>query len=538
MMKIVTAQEMQLLDKRSIEEYGIPGLILMENAGLAVLREMVRRYGPLAGKTVTVIAGKGNNGGDGLVIARHLHQRGIRVIVFLLGQKEKVQGDARVNLLIYEKIGGELRALPSPEAATPDIEALRFAINQSDIIVDAIFGTGLTDIRLDQSGKIFLQVISLINDSAKPVVAVDIPSGISSDTGEILGTAVKADLTVTFGLPKRGHFLYPGASYRGKLKIVDIGIPAGLVRETPCPVNLLVPQEIKEGLPYRPVDAHKGKFGHALVIAGSVGKTGAAAMAALSALRVGAGLVTLATPSSLNPIMEQKLTEAMTVPLPETTAQTLSLGAEKALLDLAHDKSVVIIGPGLSTHLETQELVRRLLSAFRLPIVLDADGINALIGHNDLLGHASAKIVFTPHPGELARLLGITSQKVQSDRLGISQSFARRNNLWLILKGAHTVLADPQGSLFINSTGNEGMATGGTGDVLAGILGGLISQGLDPLQASKVGIYLHGMAGDLAASQKGTMGMIAGDVIECIPLAIQKIQNASADSDPYDPLGS
>ncbi|MGH7274254.1 MAG: NAD(P)H-hydrate dehydratase, partial [Nitrospiria bacterium] len=500
--------------------------------------EMVRRYGPLAGKRVTVIAGKGNNGGDGLVVARHLHQRGIRVIVFLLCQKEEVQGDARVNLLIYEKIGGELRPLPSPEAAAPDIEALRFALIQSEIIVDAIFGTGLTDIRLDQSGKIFLQVISLINGSAKRVVAVDIPSGISSDSGEILGTAVKADLTVTFGLPKRGHFLFPGASYRGKLKIVDIGIPAGLVRETPCPVNLLVPQEIKEGLPYRPIDAHKGKFGHALVIAGSVGKTGAAAMAALSAMRVGAGLVTLATPSSLNPIMEQKLTEAMTVPLPETTAQTLSLAAEKALLDLVHDKSVVIIGPGLSTHPETLELVRRLLNAFRLPTVLDADGINALIGHNDLLGQASAKIVITPHPGEMARLLGITSQKIQSDRLGISQSFARRNKLWLILKGAHTVLADPQGSLFINPTGNEGMATGGTGDVLAGILGGLISQGLDPLQASKVGIYLHGLAGDLAALQKGTMGMIAGDVLECIPSAIQKIQNASADSDPYDPLGS
>jgi NAD(P)H-hydrate epimerase len=377
-----------------------------------------------------------------------------------------------------------------------------------------------------------------MNQSARPIVAVDIPSGISSTTGEILGAAVRADLTVTFGLPKRGHYLYPGAAYRGVLKVVDIGIPLDLISQTSCPVSLLTPETIRLALPQRPADAHKGRFGHVLVIGGSVGKTGAAAMAAQAALRVGAGLVTLATPSSLNPIMEQKLTEVMTAPLPETPDQTLSLGAEKALLDLVQDKSVVVLGPGLSTHPETQELVRKLLYSLRLPIVLDADGINALAGHSEMLSKSRAKIVLTPHPGEMGRLIGSSSKKVQGDRLGTAQSFAQRHKVWLVLKGAYTVLADPEGSLFINPTGNEGMATGGTGDVLAGMLGGLMAQGLDPLQASQAGVYLHGLSGDMAVSRKGNIGIIAGDITECIPLSIQKIRNDPAPSDPYDPIGS
>ena len=529
---------MQLLDRRTIEEYGVPGLILMENAGLGVLREMSSRYGDLTGRIIAVVAGQGNNGGDGFVLARHLHQQGVRVRVYLLGQKDRVKGDARVNLQIYEKIGGELQELSSSKISGEKLREIKSALHQSDLIVDAIFGTGLTNTRPDLSEQIYSQVITLMNESTRPIVAVDIPSGVTSDTGEVLGAAVKADLTVTFGLPKRGHYLYPGASHRGVLRVVDIGIPKSLVREIPCSLNLLTPEDIRQSLPARPVDAHKGNFGHALIIGGSIGKTGAAAMAAQAALRMGAGLVTLAIPSSLNPIMEHTLKEVMTVPLPETSGQTLSLAAEKALMDIAQDKSVVILGPGLSTHPETQELVKNLLHALRLPIVLDADGINALAGHADSLAQVKTKLVLTPHTGEMARLLGTTSQKIQGDRLGIAQSFAKRYNVCLVLKGAHTVLADPQGPLFINPTGNEGMATGGTGDALAGMLGGLISQGLDPLQAAKVGVYLHGLAGDLAASHKGTMGMIAGDLIECIPLAIKKIRNASTKPDLYDPLDS
>jgi NAD(P)H-hydrate epimerase len=537
-MKIVTAQEMQLLDRRTIEEYGVPGLILMENAGLGVLREMSQRYGDLTGRIITVVAGQGNNGGDGWVLARHLHQQGTQVRVYLLGQKDKVKGDARVNLLIFERIGGELRELARSKVSGEELREIKSSFHQSDLIVDAIFGTGLIHTRPALSEQIYSKLIGLMNESTRPIVAVDIPSGITSDTGEVLGAAVKADLTVTFGLPKRGHYLYPGAAHRGVLRVVDIGIPKSLVREIPCPLTLLTPEEIRQALPARPVDAHKGNFGHVLVIGGSVGKTGAAALAAQAALRVGAGLVTLGIPSSLNPIMEQKLTEVMTIPLPETSGQTLSLAAEKTLIDIAQDKSVVILGPGLSTHPETQELVRKLLHALRLPIVLDADGVNALAGHTDALAQVKTKLVLTPHPGEMARLLGTTNQKVQGDRLGIAQSFAKRCNVCLVLKGAHTVLADPQGFLWINPTGNPGMASGGTGDVLSGLLGGLISQGLEPFQASKVGVYLHGLAGDLAAAQKGIMGIIAGDLIECIPLAIQKIRNVATKPDPYGTLGS
>jgi NAD(P)H-hydrate epimerase len=535
-MKVVTAQEMQQLDRRAIEDCGIPGVILMENAGLGVLREMTRRYGDLTGKMVTVVAGKGNNGGDGFVVARHLYQKGIRVKVYLTGQKDSVKGDAKVNLQIYTKIGGELQELEGSKITGRDLETLRSVLNQSHVIVDAIFGTGLTSTRSDPSGLIISQIINLMNESGRPIVAVDIPSGICADTGEILGTAVMADLTVTFGLPKRGHYLYPGAAYRGVLRVVDIGIPKSLVTESSCSVHLLTSSEIKKEMPVRPADAHKGNFGHVLVIGGSVGKTGASAMAAQAALRVGAGLVTLAIPSSLNPIMEQKLTEVMTAPLPETPVQTLSLTAEKDLLDLAQDKSVVILGPGLSTHPETQELVRKLLDSLRLPIVLDADGINALGGHMQQFAQTNTQIVLTPHPGEMGRLLGVTSQKVQGNRLETARAFAQQHHVWLILKGAHTIIADPVGNLFINPTGNEGMATAGTGDVLAGMLGGFISQGLDPLQASKVGVYLHGLAGDLAAGQKGTRSMIAGDLIECIPLAIQKIVDGSTNPDPYDPF--
>ena len=535
-MKVLSAREMQLLDRRTIEEYGLCGLVLMENAGIGVVREMVRRYGPLDHKTVTVIAGKGNNGGDGFVIARHLHQKGIRVGVLLLGRAGQAKGDARTNLQIYEKIGGDLQELPQSLSAKRDIETVQARLHRSHLIVDAIFGTGLAGSLLDQPGQTAAQVISLMNESAKPVVAVDIPSGISSDTGEVLGAAVKADLTVTFELPKRGHYLHPGAAFRGALRVVEIGIPSSLVRELSAPVQLLLRREIRENLPDRPPEAHKGRFGHVLVIAGSVGKTGAAALAAHSALRAGAGLVTLATPSSLNPVLEQKLTEAMTVPLPETPSQTLSLRAEKDLMDLARGKTAIILGPGLSTHPETQELVRKLLGTLEIPVVLDADGINALAGHTALLGQCRATLILSPHPGEMGRLLGTTSQKVQEDRLGISQDFARQHRLWLVLKGAYTVLADPDGRLFINPTGNEGMATGGTGDVLSGILGGLIAQGLSPSQAIKVGVYLHGLAGDLAASQKGNTGMIATDLMECLPPAIQEIRFVSGEPDPYNPL--
>lgn len=535
-MKIVSAREMQLLDRQTIEEYEISGLILMENAGLGVVRELIRRYGPPEGRRITVIAGRGNNGGDGLVIARHLHQRGARVGVLLLGRKEQVKGDAKTNLRIFEKIGGAVQELPEAISGKQKTQALREKLAESDVLIDAVFGTGLSGTRLNQPANVAGQLISLMNESGRPVVAVDIPSGVSADTGEVMGAAVKADLTVSFALPKRGHYLYPGAGLCGTLRVVDIGVPHVLIRKAPAAVRLLTLEKVREDLPARPPDAHKGTYGHVLLIAGSVGKTGAACMAALSALRAGAGLATLAAPASLNPVLEQKLTEVMTAPLPETPQQSLSVKAEKEVLELAQGKSAVILGPGLSTHPETQELVRRLLQNLQSTIVLDADGINALANHTDLLRQSRAKIILTPHPGEMARLLGVKSQNVQQDRLELSGRFAREHGLWLVLKGAHTVLAEPDGALWVNPTGNEGMASGGTGDVLSGLLGGLTAQGIAPGRAIRAGAYLHGLAGDLAAARKGAMSLIATDLVDCLPEAIEKVLHGSQAPDPYNPF--
>lgn len=509
-MKVVNAEEIRRIDKRAIEEYGIPGLILMENAGLQVFLNILERYGPLDQKKVAVIAGKGNNGGDGFVVARHLYNRNIEVEVFLIGGSSDIKGDAKTNLDILKKIG-----IPFYENVTSN--DLSIPLRDADIIVDAIFGTGLSS----EIKNPYLDAINSINSSRKPVVSIDVPSGVNSDTGEILGVAVKADLTVTFVLPKRGLLVFPGAEYTGVLKIADIGIPKRAIEEENIMVNLLTEEEIRALLPERRPDSYKTSFGHLLVIAGSVGKTGAAAMTSLSALRVGAGLVTLAIPKSLNDILELKLTEVMTLPLPETNELTISVSAQDILNEVLPRMTVIALGPGLSTHSETSKLVRDLVRKYEAPMVIDADGVNALINHLDVLKERKAPLILTPHPGEMARLIGKTSKDVQKDRIGIAQGFSKENNVFLVLKGARTIISDPDGNIFINPTGNPGMATAGTGDVLTGMISGLIAQGMEPLTATKTGVYLHGLAGDLTAEEFGEMGMIAGDIIEKIPEAIR-----------------
>ncbi len=509
-MKVADSEKIRNIDRRAIEKYGIPGTVLMENAGRSVVLSMIDRYGSLKGKRVSIVAGKGNNGGDGLVIARYLHNFDVKVDVFLPSKSSEIKGDARINLNILKRSG-----IPLCEKFS--LKELDKYLKHSDIIVDAIFGTGLSS----EVKKPFSDVINLINSSGKPVVSVDIPSGISGDTGEVLGIAVKADLTVTFVIPKRGILLFPGAEYAGVVKVADIGIPARVIEEEDIRCNLLSREEIRSLLPERRPDSHKGLFGHLLVIAGSVGKTGAAAMTGLSALRVGSGLVTIATPASLNNILEVKLTEVMTIPLPETDAQSIALSAENILVKLMPMISAIAIGPGLSVHPETVRLVRRLITKTERPMVIDADALNALAGYLDILKRSKAPLILTPHPGEMARLIGKTSKDVQKDRIRIAQNFAMKHRVYLVLKGARTVFSDPDGNIFINTAGNPGMATAGTGDVLTGIIAGLISQGIDPLSALKSGVHIHGLAGDLALEEFGEMGMVAGDMIAKIPEAIK-----------------
>jgi hydroxyethylthiazole kinase-like uncharacterized protein yjeF len=391
------------------------------------------------------------------------------------------------------------------------------------VIVDAMFGVGLSS---PLKGN-YAIAAELMNMAGRPVVAVDIPTGINADTGEVMGSAVRADLTVTMVLPKRGLVLYPGAAYAGQVRVADIGIPTQVIEKEGIQVGLL-----ERGLAWgltgeRDRDSHKGDFGHLMVIAGSLGKAGAAVMAAKGALRTGAGLVSVAAPMGLIPVIQQQVMEAMCIPAGESIDGTLGISSENELLKASGSMTACAIGPGLTTHYETVQVIRNLVRRITIPMVIDADGVNALAGSADMLKKAKASVVMTPHPGEMARLLGVSTDDIQKDRIGAAMDFAEQFSITLVLKGAGTVIATPHGEVFINTTGNPGMATGGTGDVLTGMIGSLLAQGYGPTQASCLAVYLHGLAGDLAAEEKGEAGMIAGDVIEKIPKAIKQTMEST-----------
>jgi hydroxyethylthiazole kinase-like uncharacterized protein yjeF len=513
-MELVTAAEMRALDHAAIHERHIPGLRLMENAGQAVVAAMEREFGSLRGKTITVVSGKGQNGGDGFVVARLLRQRRCKARVVLLAPQDWLKGDAATTLRKYTRGGGRCYQL-RPDS--PNV--LNSLLAESDVLVDAIFGTGLNA----PVEGLAAHAIRSMNESGLPIVAIDLPSGLSADTGETLGPTIAASLTVTLARPKRGLYLGDGPNVAGRVCVGDIGIPADLVARAKIPVSLLDSAMVRSVLPHREPSAHKGSFGHAVIIAGSVGKTGAAAMSAFGALRIGAGLVTAAVPRSVNDVVEAKLLEAMTFPVDATAEGTFAKSAKLSLLTFVEDKSAVAIGPGVSRHAETAEMIRELLPEIHQPIVLDADGINVMAGHRQLFQQLHAPLIMTPHPGEMARLLDMTTSAVQQDRIGIAGRVAHELNVYVVLKGAGTVIAAPDGAVAVNPTGNPGMATGGTGDVLTGIIVGLLAQRLSPWHAACAGVYLHGLAGDLAAASRGQMGLIARDVIDAVPSAIQHV---------------
>ena len=513
-MKVATAEQMQELDRKCMEVYRIPGIVLMENAGRGATEVITNAFPDIQKKKITIIAGKGNNGGDGFVIARNLLNQGISVKVFLLTDPKSLRGDAEANFNIFHHMKGEVIPVPSSK----DYQKIRKGLENSDLLIDGIFGTGLdAEVR-----GYYREVIDHLNTLGKPIIAIDIPSGLDANTGKPLGTAIRASLTVTFGLPKMGHLISPGIDYVGSLKVIDIGIPKRLVEEEKIQTHLLEYEEIRRWLsiPRRP-DTHKGDYGHLLVIAGSVGKTGAAAMACEAALKMGAGLVTLAIPKSLNSIMEVKLTEVMTEPLPETPKQTLSLRAFNAILRLCENKKAVIVGPGIGTYKETESLVLKLIKTLDLPIILDADGLTSLSVQPKTLLATKRPLILTPHPGEMARLIRSTAKEVQEDRIGVSRNFSQSHNVYLTLKGHRTLIATPKGEIFINPTGNPGMASGGTGDVLTGMIGGLICQGLDILPSLQISVYLHGLAGDVVARELGEKSLVATDIIRKIPALLQ-----------------
>ena len=511
-MWLVTPEQMQQLDRRTIEEANIPGTTLMERAGAGVVTHLLQRYGPLKGKKVVVFCGKGNNGGDGLVIARLVQSKGAHPRVILMAPYKELSKDAKT---MYRRLRKNLT--PSHILVQPRQEILESLTHDAHILIDGLLGTGLSSCIRDP----YATAIKTMNASHTYTVAVDIPSGLDGETGKILGTAIQADLTVTFGYPKIGLYVGDAIDQVGHIETVDIGIPDEYVEDV-NPLNHLITQElIRPLIPLRRTSAHKGTFGHAGIVAGSPGKTGAPALAALGALRVGTGLITVGTPKTVAPLVESKLLEIMTMALPETPEHLLGYESSSALLGFCQDKAALAFGPGLGISSSTTKLLAHLLPQLDAPCVLDADALNNLASHLDVFPRMKHPPVLTPHPGEMARLVqNASSQSINEDRIGVARAFATTHHVILVLKGANTVIADPHGHVAICPTGNPGMASAGMGDVLTGMIAGFLAQGLSSWNAARTGTYLHGLAGDLAAISMGEPGLIASDVISTIPRAL------------------
>ena len=517
-MYLVTAGEMQEMDKQTIELYGLPGRVLMENAGVGATRILLKQFKGLINKKVGIVAGRGNNGGDGFVMARYLSQKGVSVTVYLLAKKSMVKGDAAENLNILAPLDINVIEMPDQKS----FSKYKTSMLHQDIWIDAILGTGL---KSDVKGYL-RKIIEFINSSEKPVFSVDIPSGLNADTGLPCGTCIQAHTTATFAFAKIGHLIFPGATYSGNLEIVDIGIPNYIAENVGPGQFLLTSELVRAILQKRAPEAHKGNTGHLLIIAGSTGKTGAAAMTAMSAIRSGAGLVTLGIPKSLNPVLETQVLEVMTSPLSEAEGGILDESSFDEIMELLSGKKCLAVGPGIGTAYGTKNLVIRIIQECRIPIVIDADGLNNLIDNSHILKNLKNPVILTPHPGEMSRLIGKTVSFVQNDRINCARNFAKKFKVHIVLKGARTVIAHPDGKVFINPTGNPGMASGGMGDVLTGIIAGFVTQGYSPESATHAGVYLHGAAADTQAKNKAPFGYLATEVMNSVPGEIQYLINA------------
>ena len=513
-MKIATREQVREIDRATIQDFGVPGLVLMENAGRAAADVILEEY-PFA-ESVAIFAGGGNNGGDGFVIARHLMGQGLSVAVYLASDPAKYRGDALTNYKAFKNLGGSIVELAG--------STRRY--KPADVIVDALFGTGLDR----EVEGFYKKLIDFINAQPSPTVAVDVPSGLDANTGFPLGAAVKADITVTFVVPKLGISIYPGVDYAGSLYVADITTPKALERN--IPYEMLTHANMRGLVGKRAADTHKGTYGHLFILAGSPGKSGAAALASLGALRAGTGLVTVGIPESLNTIMEIKTTEAMTEPLPETAQGTFGdVSTARAHKIITEKKTAVAIGPGISTTDDAREFLYQIIRTSPVPLLIDADGLTLVAEKPGILKKARVPVILTPHPGEMSRLAGISTEDVQDDRVGVSLGFAREYGVYVILKGARSLVSCPDGKVFVNTTGNPGMASGGMGDVLTGITGGFLAQRMSPEDACKLGVFAHGLAGDRAASVRGEAGIIAEDLADALPGVIKDIP--TMDDEPF-----
>ena len=533
-MKILTAQQMREIDRLTVERCGISYATLMETAGARVVEAIIENYGSVEDMSFAIFCGKGNNGGDGAVVARLLFMRGARVKVFLFGGIEGTKGEARANFEIVRRLAETVIGFKAGKIFFQEISTESEAdfIYFPNFIIDALLGTGLTR----QAEGLYAQAIETLNRINEnftphaPVIAVDIPSGIPSDSGELIGPHVQADLTVSFTAPKIGNVLPPANQANGKLVIVSIGTPDWLIgAESRSQLRLIEEGLIVEWLraSRRASDAHKGSVGDVLLIAGSRGKTGAAALSSETILRAGAGLVTVATARSAQSLLvTQARTEVMTEALDETRDGAISIAALDRALRLAQKRTVIAIGPGLASSDEsTRAFAREMVEKRTAPMVIDADGLNALAPWpEDLKGSDEATIIVTPHPGEMARLTGKTNAEIIADRIDVAREFATKHHIITVLKGSRTIIASPGGEVYVNPTGNAGMATAGSGDVLTGLIAGLLAQRpSEPLEATIAAVYLHGLAGDLAANRLGMRSLIASDIIANLSEAILQV---------------
>jgi NAD(P)H-hydrate epimerase len=514
--KIVTAAQMRAIDERAIQGMGIPSLTLMENAGRGVATLVRDRIfeDSIKGKRVAVVCGRGNNGGDGFVAGRYLAEWGARVTFYLIGARSTIKGDAKINCDRLMKVHLPVVELSEGGPKPP--------FNEFDLLLDGIFGTGFHGPITGAAAA----VVDAMNQSKTRIVAIDSPSGLNADTGECVGPprrVINAFRTVTLACSKKGQWLWPGRSNVGFLEVVDIGIPKEAVGNEGVNLSLITEDFVRHSLPLRPPDAHKGTFGKALIIGGAVGMSGAIALAANACMRCGVGLTYAGCPESLADLVDIKATEPVVLPLPEVRAKRVLArrGLGEIIKHFARVDAVAI-GPGLSTHHETQELVRRLVARRIKPTVLDADGLNAFAETPETLAEkANAPLIITPHAGEMARLLGSSVESIASDRESAARQAAERFGCIVVMKGAPTFVAEPGGQIYLNPTGNSGMASGGVGDVLTGIIVSFLAQGCEPLTAALMGVYIHGLAGDFAATEKGERSLVASDLVEALPEMLQ-----------------
>lgn len=513
-MKVAIEEDIRKVDASAIEKYGVPSIVLMENAGIGLAEEVKKHIDNKASRVVMIV-GMGNNGGDGMVCARHLYNLGYDVEVFLVGNTKKLSVDANLN---YEM----LKALDLRIETINDINGVKKlskSIRYLDVVVDCIFGIGL---KRPVEG-VYEFVIDAINDSEAYVISCDIPSGINASEGTVMHKAVKADKTVAVCMPKVGNLMFPAADYNGELIVKRIGLSDRLFEELGLKMQIVTEDHVRRILPRRQKNSHKGSYGKASLIAGSFGMTGAAILAAKASLRSGVGLLKLIIPESLMNIITTSVPEAVTLPLSETRRGVFGINQVEKLISSCQGSDVIAIGPGCGQNAEMIEILRQLITKVDKPLIIDADGINTLAKNVSLLSDRINEIVITPHPGEMSRLTGLTTDEINQNPIDTAKAFAEKWQINVVLKGARTVIASPDGHIYINVNGNPGMATAGSGDVLTGIITSLVAQGLSPIHAAVAGVYLHGRAGDIMSEFKGEYGLIAGDLIEGITQALKEI---------------